>query len=163
MIQLRAATEQDIPSLLEIYNDAILNTTAVYSYDPVTLAERLAWFRAKQQKKLPVLVAEQSTGIVGFSTYGPFRAWDAYQYTVENSVYVHPDCRGQGIGKQLLSALIEQAKIAKIHAMVAGIDATNAASIGLHSQFDFVQVAHFREIGYKFDRWLDLVFMERLL
>ncbi|MGJ3245825.1 MAG: N-acetyltransferase family protein [Elainellaceae cyanobacterium] len=167
LLHIRAATVDDLPSILEIYNDAIRNTTAVYSYDPVTLANRLEWFQTKQQHNYPVLVAETDSEtnarVIGFSSYGAFRAWDAYLHTVENSIYVHPNYRGQGVGKQLLSSLIEQANTQNIHVIVAGIDAVNQASIRLHQSFGFVQVAHFKEVGFKFDRWLDLVFMQLIL
>ena len=162
-IQIRQAQREDVPSILEIYNDAIINTTAVYSYEPVTLEDRLVWFETKQQQNFPVFVAEDETGVVGFSAYGSFRAWPAYLHTVEGSVYVHPQHRRKGIGKLLLPPLIEQAKVQGMHAVVAGIDAANLASIGLHAHFGFVQVAHFKEVGFKFNKWLDLVFMELLL
>ncbi|MGJ3253775.1 MAG: N-acetyltransferase family protein [Elainellaceae cyanobacterium] len=166
-LHIRAATVDDLPSILEIYNDAIRNTTAVYGYNPVTLANRLEWFQAKQQHNYPVLVAETDSEtnahVIGFSSYGAFRDWDAYLHTVENSVYVHPHHRGQGVGKQLLSPLIEQANAQNMHAIVAGIDAMNQASIRLHQSFGFVQVAHFKEVGFKFNRWLDVVFMQLIL
>jgi L-amino acid N-acyltransferase len=162
-VRLRTATEADLPQLLDIYNDVILNTTAVYSYDPHNLQMRQEWFAQKQQAGHPVFVAEEENTIVGFSSYGPFRAWQAYQFTVENSVYVKKDCRGKGIAKLLMQPLIDSAKNAGLHTIVAGIDATNEASIRLHQQFGFKQVAYFKEVGYKFNRWLDLVFMQLML
>lgn len=162
-IQVRPAMREDVPSIRAIYNDAIINTTAVYSYEPVTLEYQLRWFENKQQQNFPVFVAEGAAGVVGFSSYGSFRAWPAYSHTVENSVYVNSHHQGQGIGKLLISPLIEAAVAQKIHAIVAGIDATNIASIRLHNHFGFLQVAHFKEVGFKFNRWLDLVFMELLL
>lgn len=160
---IRSATAADIPSILDIYNDAILNTTAVYDYAPHTLAMRQAWFAAKQQAGFPVIVAEVQERIAGFGSLGAFRAWEAYQYTAENSLYVAADSRGQGIGKQLLARLIEAAEHMQLHAIVAGIDADNVVSLRLHEQFGFQEVAHFQQVGYKFDRWLDLKFMQRLL
>ncbi len=162
-IVIREATKEDLPQILDIYNDVILHTTAVYNYDPHTLEMRTEWWETKQQQGFPVFVAEEGETIVGFSSFGPFRAWQAYQYTVENSVYVKGDCRKKGIGKMLMKRLIEAAKEVKLHAMVAGIDATNEVSISLHKQFGFVEVAHFKEVGYKFNRWLDLKFMELIL
>jgi len=100
---------------------------------------------------------------VGFSTYGPFRPWPAYLHSVENSVYVHPKRRGQGIGKLLIPPLLERAQAQGKHAFVAGIDSTNEVSLRLHAHFGFGQVAHFKQVGFKFGRWLDLVFMEKLL
>lgn len=162
-MHLRPATEADLPALLEIYNDIILHTTAVYDYEPHTLEMRQAWYQAKVAANLPVIVAEDGGRPVGFSSYGPFRAWAAYQYTVENSIYVAQDQRGKGIGKALLPPLIAAAKGQGLHAMVASIDATNAASLNLHAAFGFTEVARFREVGFKFGGWLDLVFLELLL
>ena len=162
-IIIREATKEDLPQILDIYNDVILHTTAVYNYDPHTIEMRTEWFETKQQQGFPVFVAEESKAIVGFSSFGPFRAWQAYQYTVENSVYVKSDCRGKGVGKMLIKPLIEAAKNLDLHAIVAGIDASNEVSLALHKQFGFVEVAHFKEVGYKFNRWLDLIFMELIL
>lgn len=160
---IRIATENDLPAILDIYNDAILNTTAVYDYTPHTLVMRREWFAAKQKNGFPVLVAEHGGMVAGFASYGPFRAWAAYKYTVEHSVYVHPEFRRRGIAKQLMARLIEYAKQENVHTIVAGIDADNSVSIHLHRQLGFEQVAHFREVGYKFGRWLDLVFMQMIL
>src|ERR671927_493580 len=144
-ILIREAAYEDIPQMLEIYNEVILNTTAVYNYDPHTLEMRTEWFQTKQQQSFPVFVAEENNKILGFSTIGPFRAWQAYKYTVENSVYVKSDCRGKGIGKLLMPPLIDAAKKLGLHAIVAGIDASNDVSIALHKQFGFEEVAHFKE------------------
>lgn len=163
MISIRSAREADLPAVLEIYNDIILNTTAVYQYVPQTLEMRKVWYDTKLKDGHPVFVAESEGRIVGLSSYGPFRAWAAYKYTVENSVYVAADQRGKGIGKLLMTPLIEAAKTADLHAIIAGIDATNTGSIKLHQSFGFEEVAHFRQVGYKFGRWLDLKFLELLL
>jgi phosphinothricin acetyltransferase len=163
MILIRQATANDLPTLLEIYNHIILTTTAVYDYEPHTIEMRNKWFKEKQEKQFPVFVAEKNNKIVGFSSYGTFRAWEGFKYTVENSIYVASDCRGQGIGKLLLPPLIEAAANQNIHAIVAGIDATNLTSIALHEKYGFKKVACFKEVGFKFDRWLDLVFMERII
>ena len=163
MIEIRSATAADLPAILTIYNDAILTTTAVYDYQPHTLAMRQAWYEAKIAAGLPVFVADDAGMVVGFSSLGPFRAWAAYKYTVENSIYVAAERRGQGIGKLLLLPLIDAARQLEMHAIIAGIDATNVASYRLHQRCGFVEVAHFREVGYKFGRWLDLKFLELLL
>ena len=159
-MHIRLATEQDLGPLLEIYNDIILNTTAVYDYEPHTLAMRKTWWTAKEQAGLPVFVAEVDGVIGGFSSFGPFRAWAAYRYTVENSVYVGASMRGRGLGKALLEPLIDSARSRGLHAMVASIDATNEVSLRLHRSFGFEEVAHFKEVGFKFGRWLDLKFLE---
>src|ERR1044071_5795869 len=106
MIKIREATQNDLPKLLTIYNDIILNTTAVYDYQPHTLEMRQAWFKTKQEQGFPVFVAEDAGRVVGFSSIGPFRAWAAYKYSVENSIYVAADQRGKGIGKLLIPPLI---------------------------------------------------------
>lgn len=155
--------EADLPVLLEIYNDIILHTTAVYDYEPHTPDMRMAWFKAKQDGGYPVFVADDEGRPVGFSSFGPFRAWAAYQYTVESSIYVAAGQRGKGIGKALLPPLLDAARQKGLHVMVAGIDATNDVSLKLHAAAGFTEVARFREVGFKFGRWLDLVFMELLL
>lgn len=163
MLTIRPATEADLPALLDIYNDIILHTTAVYDYEPHTLEMRQIWYRAKEEGRYPVFVAEEEGRTVGFSSFGPFRAWAAYQFTVENSIYVASDQRGKGVGKALLAPLITAARERGMHALIASIDATNEASLRLHRDFGFEEVARFREVGFKFGRWLDLVFMELLL
>lgn len=160
---VRQAVEADLPQMLTIYNDVILNTTAVYDYKPHTLAMRKEWFDTKQTAGIPIFVAVEGDDLLGFSSYGPFRAWAAYQYTVENSVYVDEKHRGKGIAKALLAPVIEDAKQQGKHTIVAGIDASNESSIALHRRFGFEEVARFREVGFKFDKWLDLVFMQLIL
>ena len=163
MTTIRTAGEADLPDLLAIYNDIILTTTAVYQYEIHTLDMRKQWFENKQQAGYPVLVAENESGIAGFSALGPFRAWQAYKYTVENSVYVAASQRGRGIGKLLLAPLIDASRAMNLHAIIAGVDATNETSFRLHRSFGFEEVAHFRQVGFKFGRWLDLKFLELLL
>jgi L-amino acid N-acyltransferase len=163
MIHIRQAVEQDIPEMLAVYNDIILHTTAVYDYRPHTLEMRQAWFKTKQEQQFPVFVASAHGRLVGFSSIGPFRNWAAYKYSVENSIYVAADQRGQGIGKLLLSPLIEAAKTLNMHTIIAGIDATNEASIRLHQHFGFTETAHFKQVGYKFGKWLDLKFLQLIL
>src|SRR5882672_7912069 len=125
MIRIREAIEDDLPQLLVIYNDIILHTTAVYDYEPHTLQMRKQWFETKKQQGFPVFVAEEDGKIVGFSSIGPFRAWAAYKYSVENSVYVAANERGKGIGKLLITPLIQAAEQLNMHTIIAGIDATN--------------------------------------
>jgi L-amino acid N-acyltransferase YncA len=162
-MELRAATTADLPQILAIYNEAVLNTTASYDYLPQSLADRQAWFDSKVAQQLPVLVMADSMLILGFASYGPFRSWEGYRYTVEHSLYVHQNHRQQGIGKALLSALINQAEAQALHVMVAGIDADNQVSIRLHEQFGFVPAGTIQQVGFKFNRWLDLCLMQRIL
>ena len=160
MIQIREAIQEDLPQLLTIYNDIILHTTAVYDYEPHTLEMRQAWFKTKHEQGFPVFVAEEDGKILGFSSIGPFRAWAAYKYSVENSVYVAAKVRGKGIGKLLIPPLIDASKKMGMHTIIAGIDASNEASLKLHKNFGFEEVAHFKEVGWKFERWLDLKFLQ---
>jgi len=162
-VTIRAARENDLPQILDIYNEAILNTTAVYDYTAHTLPMRQAWFAAKQADGFPVLVAELEGQVAGFASLGTFRHWDAYRYTAENSLYVASSYRGQGVGQLLLTHLLATAQAMNLHAIVAGIDADNQVSLHLHRKHGFQEVAHFRQVGYKFDRWLDLKFMQLIL
>jgi L-amino acid N-acyltransferase YncA len=159
-IEIRSAESDDLDAMLAIYNDAIINTTAVYDYRPRTREVEQQWFETKQAQRLPVFVAHDGATIVGFGSFGPFRPWPAYQFTVENSLYVDSAHRRKGAGTAILASLISAAQTSGYHAMVAGIDATNEASLALHRKAGFQPVAHFREVGWKFNRWLDLVFME---
>ena len=163
MVTIRTATEEDIPALLEIYNDIIINTTAVWHEEPHTIAMRQEWFAIKKEQGFPVFAAVENYRVIGFSTMGPFRPWFGYRYTVENSVYVAANSRGKGIAKLLMQPIIDAAKELKLHAIVAGIEATNEASIALHQKFGFVEVAHFKEVGFKFNRWMDLKFLELIV
>lgn len=162
-IAIREAREADLAAMLAIYNDAVLTTTAVYDYTPRSSELQAAWFQAKRDQSLPVLVADDGRAVVGFASYGPFRPWPAYLHSVENSLYVAPDRRGGGIGSLLLPALIRCATDRGLHTMIAGIDATNEASLRLHAKFGFERVAQFREVGWKFERWLDLAFLQLML
>ena len=162
-IEIRPAGSDDLEAMLAIYNDAIVNTTAVYDYQPRTADVQRQWFETKQAQRLPVLVAVENATIIGFGSFGPFRPWPAYQYTVENSLYVDSAFRRKGAGTALLASLVTAAQASGHHTMVAGIDATNKASLALHRKAGFEPVAHFREVGWKFERWLDLVFMEKML
>ncbi|MEN9569921.1 MAG: hypothetical protein RL172_1152 [Bacteroidota bacterium] len=163
MIEIRLATQNDLPAMLEIYNDIIVNTTAVWHYEPHTLDMRTEWFLQRQAQGFPVWVAMEGNSMQGFSSYGPFRPWPGYSKTVENSVYVAAGSRGKGVAKLLMPPLIQAAKQQGLHAIVAGIDADNTASIALHQKFGFEEVAHFKEVGWKFNRWLDLKFLQLLL
>jgi L-amino acid N-acyltransferase YncA len=160
---LAAATRENLPGILEIYNEVIRTTTAVYSDREVTLEDREKWLDAKRGAGFPVLVAADSSGVVGFGTFGEFRAWPCYRLSVEHSVHVRADFRRRGAGRALVLALIDAAGAAGKHVMIAGIDAENVNSISLHESLGFEVVGHFREVGRKFGRWLDLKFMQRFI
>jgi L-amino acid N-acyltransferase YncA len=162
-ILVRDASEQDLPTIVEITNQAIRETTAVWSYTPATIDSRRQWLLDRQQRDYPVLAAEVDNKVVGFASFGDFRPWEGYRYTVEHSVYVTPDWQRRGIGRLLLSNLIDRARAAGKHSMIAGIDAANSASILLHRQFGFVEVGRLPEVGWKFERWLDLVLLQLVL
>jgi L-amino acid N-acyltransferase len=163
-MRVRAAVPADLPGILAIYNEVIATSTAVYALAPVTLAERTAWFEGRRAQGYPVLVAADGEDVLGFSSFADWRgAWPGYRYTVEHSVHVGADQRGKGIGRQLVEALFPLAAQMSKHVMIGGIDADNAASTRFHQRLGFVQVAHFKEVGHKFGRWLDLVFVQRLL
>jgi phosphinothricin acetyltransferase len=151
-------------AILEILNEAIEQSTAVYDYRARTAATMQAWFEAKERAGHPVIGAVDASGrLLGFGSFGPFRAWPAYKYTLEHSLYVHHGCRGQGIGRLLLSELVTRAIHASGHVLIGAIDAGNSASIALHRRLGFEQCAHIRHAGFKFNRWLDLLLFQRLL
>jgi L-amino acid N-acyltransferase YncA len=157
---IRFATKEDLPAILEIYNDAILNTTAVYTYESQTLENRVQWFDIKSTNNEPIFVYELDNKAVGFATYGSFRDWPAYQYTIEHSIYVDKDYRGNGIAQKLLTELLTDVKAKGYKTIVAGIDATNDKSIHLHKKFNFTYSGTITNVGYKFDHWLDLAFYQ---
>lgn len=153
--------ESHIAAILAILNESILNSTAVYDYQPRSMETISTWFAAKRQGGFPVLGAVSDHGeLIGFATYGAFRPWPAYKYTVEHSLYVDAERRRKGIGKQLLGALIERAMKQNYHAIIGGIDSANTASIALHVKLGFMHVATLPEVGFKFGRWLDLYFYQ---
>lgn len=161
---VRCTFEQHANAILDIFNDAIVNSTALYDYRPRAPESMVGWFAARLAGGFPVIGVEDRDGtLLGFGSYGTFRAWPAYKYTVEHSVYVHRDHRGRGIGHALMRALIAAARDGDVHAMMGGIDATNAASIALHEKLGFRHVGTFPEVGFKFGRWLDLSIYELLL
>ena|SRR5271166_6414431 len=160
---LRDATLHDIPAIAAIYNEVIANTTAVYREAPVPPEERERWWRDRCALGYPVLVAADRDDIVAFASFGDFRAWPCYRHTVEHSVHVRADRRGRGIGSALVRALFPLAAGLGKHVLIAGVDAANGGSIAMHEKLGFERVAHLREVGRKFDRWLDLVFLQRYL
>ena len=160
-LQISDATEADLAGLLGIYNDVIATSTAIYSDVPVTLEERRQWWRSRTAQGYPVLAARDAHGVAGFATFGDFRAWPGYRFTVEHSVHVRANGRGQGIGTLLVQALLPRAAALGKHVMMAGVDADNAASIRFHERLGFERSGHLRDVGYKFGRWLDLVFLQR--
>jgi L-amino acid N-acyltransferase YncA len=151
-------------AIREIFNDAILHSTALYDYRPRTPEMMTAWFESKRKGNYPVIGALSDDGqLMGFGSYGTFRAWPAYKYTVEHSIYVAAAWRGQGLGKVLLREIISHARAQNYHVLVGAIDSENAISIRLHQQFGFEYAGTIRQVGFKFGRWLDAEFYQLIL
>lgn len=163
-MQIRDAVAADIPGIADIYNHAVAHTTAIWNDQVVDVANRTAWHAERQRLGYPVLVAmDDDDAVLGYASFGDWRAFDGYRHTVEHSVYVRLDARGQGIGETLMQALIARARAIGKHAMVAGIEAGNATSIRLHKKLGFAEVGLLPQVGMKFGKWLDLAFLQLTL
>lgn len=162
--ELKPCTQEQLPEILAIFNDAILNSTALYDYKIRTIETMYAWYADKVQHNSPVIGAfDDNNTLLGFATYGMFRVRPAYKYTVEHSVYVRSDKRGIGLGKTLLREIINKAQEQDYHVMVGVIDASNEVSIQLHENEGFVLTGVMKEVGYKFGKWLDAAFYQLIL
>jgi L-amino acid N-acyltransferase YncA len=164
--RVRTADDGDMPVVRDLYNALIPTTTVAWTEKPETLRERMTWYRAQQRAGYPVLVVELERRDVGFASYASFRGagkWPGYRHTVEHTIHVDQAHWGQGLGRMLLEALVEHARGADIHVMVAAVDAANLESVAFHERLGFVVVARMHEVGRKFGRWLDLVLMQRIL
>ena len=157
---IRSMQMEDLETVNEIYNDAILYTTALYKYSPETIEQRIEWFLAKEKNNDPIFVLEENGEVVGFATYSQFRPYPAYKYTVEHSVYVHKDHYRKGIGSKLMKHLITEAEKREVKTMIACIDASNEGSILSHQKLGFYYTGKIQNAGYKFGRWLDIVFYQ---
>ncbi len=163
-VQIRDALDTDLAGILRIYNDAVENSTAIWNDRIVDLDNRRAWLAERHDQGYPVLVAIDEGGqVAGYASFGPWRPHDGFRHTVENSVYVSPDHRGSGIGRSLMKALIERARMLEKHVMVAFIESENRASVHMHQQLGFIHVGQMRQVGCKFGRWLDLTMMQLTL
>lgn len=157
-------TREHLEAIQAIFNDAIVNSTALYDYVPRSREVMEAWFEGKERANLPILgVLSDSGELMGFGSYGPFRPHAAYKYSVEHSIYVDARFRGLGLGKAILQRLIERAQQQDYHMMIGVIDAQNATSIALHEKLGFNACGQIREAGYKFGRWLDLALYQLVL
>lgn len=161
-ISIRPATESDLAAINDIYNHYVLHSACTYQEEPETLAGRRQWFKHHGEKH-PVIVAEADGQVVGWGSLSAYHPRSAYRRTVENSVYVHHQHHRRGIGSRLLRELVIRARNLGHHAIIAGIDADQPASVALHAKFHFERVGRMRQVGFKFDRWLDVVYMELIL
>jgi phosphinothricin acetyltransferase len=163
-MEVRDAAEEDIQTITGIYNDAVQNSTAIWNDTTIDEANRRLWLSERRKAGYPVLVAVNAAeGVLGYASFGDWRAWDGYRHTVEHSVYVRADQRGKGVGEALVRALIERARKIGKHVMVAGIEANNVGSVRLHEKLGFEQVGHLKQVGAKFGSWLDLLFLQLVL
>jgi phosphinothricin acetyltransferase len=160
---IRPATEADLEAILAIYNRAVATTTAIWNDTLVDLGNRRAWLEARRTQGYPVLVAIAGDTLAGYGTFGDFRPFDGYRHSVEHSVYVAEACRRQGIASTLLLGLIDDARRIGKHVIIGGIAADNVGSLALHTKMGFVETGRLPEVGTKFGRWLDLVFMQKML
>ncbi|HXC34976.1 MAG TPA: GNAT family N-acetyltransferase [Candidatus Acidoferrales bacterium] len=156
---IRAAVEADLGDINDIYNHYVLHSTCTYQEQPETMDDRRKWF-CRHGEKHPVTVALENDQVVGWGSVSPFHARSAYRYTVENSIYVHHEHLHRGIGLLLLEDLIRRCRQLGHRAIIAGIDGEQTASVAIHLKFHFVKVGHLNRIGFKFGRWLDVVYME---
>ena len=151
-------------AILDIFNEAIATSTALYDYEPRDLTTIKAWFETKAECNYPVIGIEDASGtLMGFASYGTFRHYDAYRYTVEHSIYVETKYRNRGVGKKLLQELIATARKQNYHTLIGCIDAENAVSLKLHESLGFHHCGTIGQVGFKFDRWLDLELYQLIL
>ncbi len=162
-IEIKFATTNHLPQILEIVNHYILNDTCIYDIEPRTLQKQEEWFESQQKSGYPVIIALQKNEILGYASYSLFRPKVGYRFSMEHSIYLNPKHLFNGIGTLLMNQLISIAKENHIHSLIGGIDANNAKSIQFHEKFGFAVVGRMNEVGYKFDRWLDLVWMQKII
>lgn len=162
-INIRPAEPCDIPLILKIINHEITNSTSVYDYKERSLEQQQLWFKNKIKDDLPVLVVEFEGNLAGYASFSIYRPWEGYKYSVEHSIYIAEGYQGKGIGKALMKGLVSIARLKGYHTMVAGIDSQNTLSIAFHEGFGFKEVGRLKEIGRKFNQWLDLVFLQLIL
>ena len=163
-MHLEYCSEKHLPEILAIFNEAIINTTSLYDYKPRTLEKVRSFFDEHTEKNIPIIGAfDENDTLLGFATYGSFRPHEGYKFTAEHSVYVRTDQRGKGLGKILLLELIKEAKQRDVHSLIAVIDADNTTSITLHEKLGFEFCGKIPQVGFKFERWLDVVFYQLII
>jgi phosphinothricin acetyltransferase len=156
--------DEHAQAILDIFNHEIINTTALYDYNPRTMANMETWFSNKTAGKFPVIgILNETNQLAGFASYGTFRAWPAYKYSVEHSVYIHKDFRGKGLASTLIQELVKHAKQQQLHTLIGAIDKDNNASVELHKKLGFQHAGTIKQAGFKFGRWLDVVFYQLII
>jgi len=163
MTTIRLATVDDLTAINDIYNYYVPRSTCTYQLEPETIEARTRWFHEHDPERYPVVVAERGGEVVGWGSLSKFRERAAYAPTVEGSVYIRHDCHRQGLGRMILLDLIERARAAGYHSLIGGVDAEQTASIALQESLGFQRVAHLKQVGYKFDRWLDVIYLQLML
>jgi L-amino acid N-acyltransferase YncA len=162
-LQIRMAIVDDLPAINAIYNHYVLHSTCTYQETPETEESRLAWFQSRSLELHPVIVAEEAGAILGWAALAPFRTRSAYRFTVEASIYLHPDFLGRGLGTMLLRELIRLARAAGYHSIMGGASADQTASVAVQEKLGFQRVALYKEVGYKFGKWLDVIYLQLML
>lgn len=160
---IRPAVLSDIRDILSIYNEAVRDTTAIWNDQEVDMENRTAWYEERTAAGYPIFVATDGSKALGYGAYGPFRPFEGFRRSVENSIYLSSGAQRQGIGKRLLQALLQHAEQSGIHVMIAGIESGNEASIKLHEHYGFVETGRLPEVGFKFGRYLELVFLQKII
>ena len=163
MVVVRKATVEDLFSITEIYNHAIRTLTATFDVEEKTMEDRREWFDSHQDPNFPLLVVEEGGEILGWGCISPFRPRAAYRFTGETSIYIRDDAHGQGLGSRIMEGLMELASESDLHTLTAVIANGNEASIKLHNKFGFEVVGQLKQVGYKFDDWIDVVLMQKML
>lgn len=159
-MEIRDAVLEDIAQITAIYNSIVLSSTAIYNDQPSTIEERAEWWIRRVEKGFPVIVAVEADAVLGYGSFGEFRSWPGYRFTVEGTVHIREDVRGRGIGKQLLVELLARARAMGKHVVVAGVDSENEASLQFLKAQGFVHAGQLREVGFKFGRYLNLNFLQ---
>jgi phosphinothricin acetyltransferase len=160
---VRMATEADVPAILDIYNHEVVHGVSTFDLEPRTLEDRLEWYRRTQEHPHVVIVAEEAGEVVGWGCLHQFHARAAYRFTTEDSVYIHQDHRGKGLGKLILARLVQIARENGFHSVMAGVSQGNPVSVRLHEGFGFEAIGVQRQVGYKFERWLDVSWFQLML
>ena len=162
-VEIRDAVERDLPAILAIHNHVVATSTAHYNDHPADLADRRALVTGRQAAGLPFIVAAEEGRVAGYASFGPFRPQDGYARTVEHMVYVAPEFQRRGLARTLLLELFPRARALGLHVMLGALDAANAGSIALHEGLGFQKVGLMPQAGYKFGRYLDLLWMQKIL